>query len=87
MSAGLFLFLPLVNLLSLSPWQRYMGVIHGTASLFAIVVIAYAGHLAFLLLQGNVKILTQMQTLIWTSFLFFLAISPESGMYALSRLR
>ena len=74
MSAGLFLFLPLVNLLSPSPWQRYMGAIHGCASLFAVVVIAYAGHMAFPLLRGNKSVLPQMRTLcFWASFLSFLA--------------
>ncbi len=52
LSAGLFLFLPLVNILSPSPWQRTMGATHGTASLIATVVIGYAGHLAFPLLRG-----------------------------------
>ena len=47
LSAGLFLFLPLANLLSPSPWQRYMGAIHGFASLLAIIVVTYAGHLAW----------------------------------------
>ena len=31
LSVGLFLFLPLANLLSPSPWQRYMGTIQGFA--------------------------------------------------------
>ena len=82
LSAGLFLFLPLVNVLSPSPWQRYMGAIHGSASLFAVVVIAYAGHLAFPLLRGNAKILPQMRTLtFWASFLSFLAIASGNWVY------
>jgi hypothetical protein len=82
LSAGLFLFLPLVNLLSPSPWQRYMGAIHGCASLFAVVVIAYAGHLAFPLLRGNAKILPQIRTLtFWASFLAFLAIASGNWVY------
>lgn len=51
LSAGLFLFLPMANLLSPSPWQRYMGAVHGFASLMSVVVVAYAGHLAFPLLS------------------------------------
>lgn len=86
LSAGLFLFLPLVNLLSPSPWQRYMGVIHGTAALLAVIVIAYAGHMAFPLLRGVSKILPQMRTLIfWASFLSFLTIA--SGNWAYMRYR
>ena len=86
LSAGLFLFLPLVNLLSPSPWQRYMGAIHGLASLLAVVVIAYAGHLAFPLLRGVSSILPQMRTLtFWTTCLSFLAIA--SGNWAYMRYR
>lgn len=85
-SAGLFLFLPLVNLLSPSPWQRLMGSIHGTAALLATVVIAYAGHLAFPLLRGVHKILPQMRTLtFWSTCLSFLAIA--SGNWAYMRYR
>ncbi|WP_299490184.1 hypothetical protein [Acaryochloris sp. IP29b_bin.137] len=86
LSAGLFLFLPLVNLLSPSPWQRTMGVVHGTAALLAVVVIAYAGHMAFPLLRGVPKILPQMRTLtFWSSCLAFLAIA--SGNWAYMRYR
>lgn len=86
LSAGLFLFLPLVNLLSPSPWQRSMGAIHGTAALIATVVITYAGHLAFPLLRGSHKILPQMRTLIfWSTCLSFLAIA--SGNWAYTRYR
>ena len=85
-SAGLFLFLPLVNLLSPSPWQRLMGSIHGTAALLATVVIAYAGHLAFPLLRGVHKLLPQMRTLtFWSTCLSFLAIA--SGNWAYMRYR
>ncbi|MGK7874338.1 MAG: hypothetical protein AB4426_13810 [Xenococcaceae cyanobacterium] len=86
LSAGLFLFLPLVNLLSPSPWQRYMGAIHGFAALLAVVVIAYAGHMAFPLLRGVSKILPQMRTLtFWATCLSFLAIA--SGNWAYMRYR
>ena len=86
LSAGLFLFLPLVNLLSPSPWQRWMGTIHGVAALLAVVVIAYAGHLAFPLLRGSQKILPQLRTLtFWSSVLAFLTIA--SGNWAYMRYR
>jgi len=82
LSAGLFLFLPLVNLLSPSPWQRYMGAIHGFAALLAVVVIAYAGHMAFPLLRGVSKILPQMRTLtFWFSCMSFLAIASGNWVY------
>lgn len=86
LSAGLFLFLPVANILSPSPWQRSMGVIHGVAALLATVVIAYAGHLAFPLLRGAHRILPQVRTVIfWASFIAFLAIA--SGNWAYMRYR
>jgi hypothetical protein len=76
LSMGLFLFLPFVNLLHPSPWQRWMGTIHGFASLLAMVVVSYLGHLAFPLLRGSSKILVQMRTLtFWTTVLSFLGIA------------
>jgi len=76
LSAGLFLFLPFVNLLHPSPWQRWLGTIHGFGSLLALVVIVYAGHLAFPLLRGSSKLLRQMRTLtFWATVLAFLAIA------------
>ncbi|CAD5982277.1 hypothetical protein PCC9214_04947 [Planktothrix tepida] len=75
LSAGLFLFLPFVNLLHPSPWQCSLGTLHGFGSLLATVVIVYTGHLAFSLLRGASKILPQMRTLaFWSSFISFLAI-------------
>ena len=72
LSAGLFLFLPLVNLLSPSPWQRYMGAIHGFAALIAVVVIAFTGHMAFPLLRGVKHILPQIRSLaFWSTCLSF----------------
>ena len=86
LSVGLFLFLPFVNLLHPSPWQRWLGTIHGLASMFALVVIVYTGHLAFPLLRGAGKILPQMRTLaFWSSVLSFLAIA--SGNLAYMRYR
>lgn len=86
LSAGLFLFLPLVNLLSPSPWQRSMGAVHGIAAMLAVLVISYAGHLAFPLLRGVTKILPQMRTLtFWSSCLAFLTIA--SGNWAYMRYR
>lgn len=86
LSAGLFLFLPFFNLLHPSPWQRWMGTIHGCASLLATVVAVYAGHLAFPLLRGVGKILPQMRTLtFWSSLLNLLGII--SGNWAYMRYR
>jgi hypothetical protein len=82
LSAGMFLFLPFVNLLHPSPWQRWMGTIHGLGSLLAMVVMVYAGHLAFPLLRGANKILPQMRTLsFWSSILSFLAIATGNLAY------
>ncbi|MCZ8192604.1 MAG: hypothetical protein O9326_23535 [Microcystis sp. LE19-338.1B] len=82
LSAGLFLFLPFVNLLHPSPWQRWLGTIHGFGSLLALVVIVYAGHLAFPLLRGSSKLLRQMRTLtFWSTVLAFLAISTGNLAY------
>jgi hypothetical protein len=82
LSAGLFLFLPFVNLLHPSPWQRSLGTIHGFGSLLATVVIVYTGHLAFPLLRGASKILPQMRTLaFWSSFISFLAIATGNLAY------
>jgi hypothetical protein len=33
LSVGLFLFLPLVNLLHISPWQRSLGTMHGCGAI------------------------------------------------------
>jgi hypothetical protein len=86
LSAGLFLFLPFVNLLHPSPWQRWIGTIHGLASLLAMLVMAYAGHLAFPLLRGAAKILPQMRTLaFWSAILSLGAIA--SGNLAYMRYR
>ncbi|MEG4283397.1 hypothetical protein QUB68_09735 [Microcoleus sp. A006_D1] len=82
LSAGLFLFLPLVNLLHPSPWQRWMGAIHGTGAMLALVVMVYTGHLAFPLMRGAGKILPQMRTLaFWSTLLSFLAISTGNWAY------
>jgi hypothetical protein len=82
LSMGLFLFLPFVNLLHPSPWQRWMGTIHGFASLLAMVVVSYLGHLAFPLLRGSSKILVQMRTLtFWTTVLSFLGIATGNLAY------
>jgi hypothetical protein len=76
LSAGLFLVLPLVNLLHVSPWQRSIGTIHGCAAMLATVVLAYTGHLAFPLLRGSAKVLPQVRTLaFWSSVVSFLAIA------------
>jgi hypothetical protein len=82
LSAGLFLLFPFVNLFHPSPWQRWMGTIHGMGSLLAMVVMAYAGHLAFPLLRGSSSILPQMRTLsFWSALLSFLAIATGNLAY------
>jgi hypothetical protein len=82
LSAGMFLFLPLFNLLHPSPWQRTLGTIHGVGALLATVVAVYTGHLAFPLLRGSSKILPQMRTLaFWSSFLSFLGIATGNLAY------
>lgn len=86
LSAALFLCLPLVNLLHPSPWQRWIGTIHGFAALLSTVVAVYTGHLAFPLLRLVSKILPQMRTLtFWSTFLAFLGI--VSGNLAYMRYR
>ncbi|MEM9772350.1 MAG: hypothetical protein AAF889_12275 [Cyanobacteria bacterium P01_D01_bin.73] len=82
LSAGLFLLLPLASLLSPSPWQRNMGIFHGTASLLSTIVVAYAGHMAFPLLRGAKKYLPQIRTLsFWSTVLSFLAIATGNWVY------
>lgn len=82
LSASLFLFIPLSNLLSPSPWQRYMGTIHSFASLLAVIVVGYVGHLSFPLLRGNFKILPQMRILaFWSTIVSFLAIASGNWAY------
>jgi hypothetical protein len=86
LSAGLFLFLPFVNLLHPSPWQRSIGTIHGVAALLATVVAAYTGHLAFPLVRGASKLLPRLRTLIfWSTLLSFLGV--VSGNWAYMRYR
>jgi hypothetical protein len=76
LSGGLFLFLPLVNLIHPSPWQRSIGMIHGFGAMMATIVTAYAGHLAFPLLRGSAKILPQMRSLtFWSAIVTFLSIA------------
>jgi hypothetical protein len=82
LSGVLFLFLPLVNLLHPSPWQRWIGAAHGMASMGALIVMAYAGHLAFPLLRGNAKILPQVRTLaFWSALLSLGAIATGNLAY------
>ncbi|MEG5033704.1 hypothetical protein [Microcoleus sp. AT3-D2] len=66
LSAGLFLFLSLVNLLHPIPWQRWMGTIHCMGGMLALLVMVYTEHLAFPWLRGAGKILPQMRTLAFT---------------------
>lgn len=82
LSALMFLFLPFVNLLHPSPWQRWLGTIHGFGALLATVVAVYTGHLAFPLLRGVTKILPQMRTLtFWSTFIAFLGIATGNLAY------
>jgi hypothetical protein len=82
LSAALFLFLPFVNLLHPSPWQRSIGTIHGCGALAATIVVVYTGHLAFPLLRGSSKILPQMRTLtFWSTLVTFLAIATGNLAY------
>jgi hypothetical protein len=86
LSASLFLFLPFVNLLHPSPWQRSIGTIHSIAALLTTIVAAYTGHLAFPLIRGTKKILPQLRTLIfWSTLLSFSGI--VSGNWAFMRYR
>lgn len=86
LSASLFLFLPLVNLLHPSPWQRSLGALHSFGALMTTVVVAYTGHLAFPLLRGSSKVLPQMRTLsFWSTVITTLAIL--SGNLAYTRYR
>jgi len=81
LSAGLFLFLPLVNLLHPSPWQRWMGTIHGLAAMCPLLVMVYTGDLAFPLLRVASKILPQIRTLaFWSTLLSFLASLLVTGL-------
>lgn len=76
LSGGLFLFLPLVNLIHPSPWQRSLGMIHGFGAMMATIVTVYAGHLAFPLLRGSAKVLPQMRSLtFWSAVVTFLSIA------------
>ncbi len=82
LSAGLFLFLPFVNLLHPSPWQRSLGLIHGVGAMLTTVVVAYAGHLAFPLLRGSAKVLPQMRSLtFWSTVITALGIATGNLAY------
>jgi len=86
LTAATFVFLPLVNFLHPSPWQRWMNGMHGLAAMLATVAVAYAGHLAFPLLRGKPSILPQIRTLsFWVTGLALLAI--VSGNWAYTRYR
>jgi hypothetical protein len=82
LSAGMFMSLPFFNLLHPSPWQRWLGTIHGFGALLATVVAVYTGHLAFPLLRGVSQILPQMRTLtFWSSLITFLGIATGNLAY------
>jgi len=82
LSVCLFMFLPLVNLLHPSPWQRSVGMIHGVGAMLATVVTVYTGHLAFPLLRGSAKVLPQMRRLsFWSAVVSFLALATGNLAY------
>lgn len=82
MSAALFLVLPLINLLHPNPWKRNIGTIHSLAAILSSIVAVYAGHLAFPLLRGSVKVLPQMRTLtFWTTLITFLSLASGNLAY------
>lgn len=82
LSAGLFLFLPFVNLLHPSPWQRSIGLIHAIGAMLTTVAVGYTGHLAFPLLRGSAKVLPQMRTLtFWSTVITVLGIATGNLAY------
>lgn len=82
LSAALFLSLPFFNIFNPSPWQRWIGTVHGFGSLLSTVVAVYTGHLAFPLLRGGSKILPQMRTLtFWSTAIAFLGIATGNLAY------
>jgi hypothetical protein len=82
LSAGLFQFLPLVNLLHPSPWQRWIRTIHDMGAMCALLVMVYTGHLPFPLLRGADKIFPQMRTLaFWSTLWSFLAVATGNSAY------
>ena len=82
LSVGLFLFLPVINLLHPSPWQRSLGLIHGLGAMLTTIVVAYAGHLAFPLLRGSAKVLPHMRTLsFWATMSTALGIATGNLAY------
>ena len=85
--AGMFMFLPPVNLIHPSPWQRSISFLHGSASMLTTIVVVYTGStLAFPLLRGSAKVLPAMRTLsFWSSLITFLGIA--SGNFAYMRYR
>ena len=54
--AGMFLFVPFLNFLHLSPWHQWIGTIHSFGVLLATVVVE-TGRLAFPVLRGVRKVL------------------------------
>lgn len=82
LSAAMFLLLPFFNILHPSPWQRWIGTVHGFGALLASVVAVYTGHLAFPLLRGASRILPQIRTLtFWSTALAFLGIATGNLAY------
>ncbi|MCA1991953.1 MAG: hypothetical protein LDL41_07890 [Coleofasciculus sp. S288] len=83
LAVGAFLLLPLVNLFHPSPWQRTLGFVHGMAAMLAVIVITYAGHLAFPLLRGAQLVLPKTQKLAFAaSVLAFISVATGNAAYA-----
>ena len=82
LSAGMFLFLPFINLLAQSPWKRSLGTMHSLAALLSTIIACYLGHLAFPLLRGSTKVLPQVRTLsLWSTLLTFLGLATGNIAY------
>ncbi|KAB8317323.1 hypothetical protein SD81_018620 [Tolypothrix campylonemoides VB511288] len=82
LSVGIFLFLPLFNLLHLSPCYQWMRIIDGLRALRARVVAVHTRHLAFPLLWRVSKIFPQMRTLtFWSTVVAFLGIATGNLAY------
>ncbi|BAY45811.1 hypothetical protein SAMD00079811_34180 [Scytonema sp. HK-05] len=81
LSVRMFLFLPLFNLLHLSPCHEWMGIVDGLRALRARLVV-HTGHLAFPLLCRVSKIFPQMRTLtFWSTVAAFLGIATGNLPY------
>lgn len=82
LSVKIFLFLPLFNLLHLSPCHLLLGIIDGLRALRARVVAVHTGHLAFPLLSRVSKIFPRIHILtFWSTVVAFLGIATGNLAY------